>query len=352
MPLLQEYPQADRIIILSAAVMIILAGLKMAGGFIGPFLLAIFAAIIFSVLSRYFQTKGFSPSLSHWMSFSVFIGCLLGLFLLVIVSVSPLIRYIPAIQEIISEHAAKNHAYLETFGVDISAYLSFEAVSGSMQFFSTDTIYAIISQFSALFIIIITTLFLLLEATRYSQKISKILDIYQQDLGVNIQHFGSMVIDYVVIRTKVNLVTGVGFGIVLAVLGVQDPWLWGIIMFIMTFIPYLGFLIGLIPPMILAWVDVSPMAAIIILIAANVINFISESFIFPKLAGNGMELSPSIVFISMIVWGFFFGFSGVLVAVPLTVLLKIVLESYPETKWISMFIGIDPDERKEIEYKI
>lgn len=348
MPLLHDYPQADRIIVLFAAVMVILAGLKMAGGFIGPFLLAIFAAIIFSVVSRYFQEKGFSPSLSHWLSFSIFIGCLAGLFLLVVVSLAPLVRYIPAIQNIVSDHVAKNQGLLEFFGIDLSAFLSFETLSGSMKFFSTDTVYAIIGQFSALFVIIITTLFLILEATRYSQKISKILDIYQQDLGINMQHFGSMVIEYVVIRTKVNLVTGLGFGIVLAVLGVQDYWLWGIIMFIMTFIPYLGFLIGLVPPCLLAWVDIDPIAAVIIFIAANVINFISESFIFPKLAGNGMELSPSIVFISMVFWGFFFGFSGVLVAVPLTVLLKLILESYPETKWISMFIGIDPDERKGI----
>lgn len=348
MPLLKDYPQADRIIILFAAVMVIFAGLKMAGGFIGPFLLAIFAAIIFSVVSRYFQEKGFSPSLSHWLSFSIFIGCLVGLFLLVVVSVAPLYRYIPAIQNIISEHMAKNQVHLDSYGIDLSAYFSFEALSGSMQFFSTDMVYAIIGQFSALFVIIITTLFLILEATRYSQKISKILHIYQQDLGVNIQRFGSMVIEYVAIRTKVNLVTGLGFGIVLAILGVQDYWLWGIIMFIMTFIPYLGFLIGLVPPCILAWVDIGPVAAVVIFIAANVINFMSESFLFPKLAGNGMELSPSIVFVSMVFWGFFFGFSGVLVAVPLTVLLKLILESYPETKWISMFIGIDPDERKEI----
>lgn len=134
--------------------------------------------------------------------------------------------------------------------------------------------------------------------------------------------FGSIVIEYVIIRTKVNLVTGVGFGIALALLGVQDPLLWGILMFILNFVPYVGFIIAIIPPTILALMEISPMTALLVVIIASLVNLFSENILFPELAGRGLELSPAIVFISMIFWGYFLGGSGVIIAVPLTVPVK------------------------------
>lgn len=342
----EQLPQVDRIILLSAGCFIILAGLKMTGGFIGPMLLSVFAAIIFSMVSQWLQQRGVKPTLASYLAFFTFLACLAGAFLMVILSVSPLIDHMPTIEKGISSNMLILQSSLANFGVDISTLIPASQLSGSLSSFSPEMITSVIGQVSTLFIVLFTTLFLLLEATIFSQKINSILGSYRQELADRMTEFGSVVIEYVIIRTKVNLVTGAGFALVLFIMGVQDPWLWGLLMFVLNFVPYVGFIIAVIPPTILALVDINPGAAILVVILASLVNLFSENILFPELAGRGMELSPAIVFISMIFWGYFLGGSGVIVAVPLTVLLKMFLESYPETREFASFFGIDANVRK------
>jgi len=334
-----DIPQIDRLLFLAACCFIILTGLKMAGGFVGPLLISVFAAIIFSFVSLWFQKKGFSIRTSGYIAFTLFLVCLFMVGAILLFSVSPLISHIPKISEGINSNFHTLQVSLSQFGIDIGTILPVTQMSGSLSAFSPDAVYSIIGQFSTLFIVLFTTLFLLLEATSFSRKINSVLGSHRQELADRINEFGSIVVDYVLIRTKVNFVTGAGFGIALIFLGVQDPLLWGVIMFILNFVPYIGFLIAVIPPAVLALIDINPLAAALVILIASLVNLFSENVLFPELAGREMDLSPAIVFISMIFWGYFLGGSGVIVAIPLTVLLKMVLESYPETEWAAQFIG-------------
>ena len=336
---LEDLHQSDRLILLTACCFIILAGLKMAGGFIGPLLISIFAAIIFSFVSLWFQRKGFSPRISGYLAFLLFTACLLVALRMIILSVTPLITHIPAISKGISDNMGSVQQVFSQFGVSTASILPATQMSGSLSAISPDAVYSVIGQVSTLFIVIFTTLFLLLEATSFSGKVNTVLGAYKQELADKITEFGSIVVEYVIIRTKVNLVTGAGFGIALFILGVEDPLLWAVMMFILNFVPYIGFIIAVIPPAFLALMDISPVSALLVLITASLVNLFSENMLFPELAGRGMDLSPAIVFISMVFWGYFLGGSGVIVAIPLTVLMKMILESYPETRWVALIIG-------------
>jgi predicted PurR-regulated permease PerM len=339
--------QVDRFLFLAACCFIVLTGLKMAGGFFGPLILSIIAAIIFSYVSLWLQDKGLSPQISGYIAFGIFVSCLIVAGAMIFISISPLISHLPEISEGIETNAVLLQGSLSNMGIDIKTIIPIAQMSGSLASISPDAVQSIISQTSALFIFLFTTLFLLMEATSFSRKINDVLGSHKKELADRINEFGSIVIEYVLIRTKVNLATGAGFGLVLLLCGVPDPLVWGILMFILNFVPYIGFIIALIPPVILALTEVDPVVALIILILSCLINLFSENILFPGLAGRGMDLSPTVVFISMIFWGYFLGGSGVLVAIPLTVLLKMVLESYPETRWAAMIIGSDTrDEEK------
>jgi AI-2 transport protein TqsA len=344
-----QSPQIDRIILLTAGCFIILAGVKMSSGFIGPLLMSVFAAIIFSMVSQWLQKKGINPRLSSYLAFFIFVACLIGVMVLVIYCVTPLISHIPKIEDSISFNMNSLQLSLSKMGIDLSTIIPASQFSGSLSAFSPEMITSVIGQISALFIVLFTTLFLLLEATIFSRKISYMLGPHKQELADQITEFGSIVIEYVLIRTKVNLVTGAGFGIALLLMGVQDPWVWGILMFVLNFVPYVGFIVAIIPPTLLALVEIDPLAAILVVIIASLINLFAENMLFPELAGRSMELSPAIVFISMIFWGYFLGGSGVIVAVPLTVLLKMVLESFPETRGFAMFFEIGHGDQKDYE---
>lgn len=341
---LEQLPQVDRIILLTACCFIILAGLKMFGGFIGPMLMSVFAAIIFSIVSQWLQKKGMKPRVASYLAFFLFVALLIGVSAMVIYSLSPLIGYLPKIEEGIVSNMNTLHISLSKFGIDLSTIIPASQVSGSLSSFSPEMITSVIGQVSALFIVLFTTLFLLLEATIFSNKINSILGSYRQELADRMTEFGSIVIEYVIIRTKVNFVTGAGFALVLVFMGIEDPWLWGILMFVLNFVPYIGFIIAIIPPTLLALVEIDPFAAILVVFLASLVNLLSENIIFPELAGRSMELSPAVVFISMVFWGFLLGASGVLVAVPLTVLFKMILESYPETRDIALFFGIGEEK--------
>ena len=336
---LDDFRQVDRILLLSACGFIILAGLKMAGSFIGPLLISIFAAIIFSFVSMWFQKRGFSPRLSGYIAFTIFIACIIVAGGMVLYAASPLISHIPKISAGITSNMDTVQQYSRQMGIDLTTLIPVTQMSGSLSAVSPDMVNSIIGQISTLFIVVFTTLFLLLEASSFSRKINSVLGSYRQELADRITEFGSIVLEYVIIRMKVNAITGAGFGIALFFLGVPDPLVWGIIMFILNFVPYVGFIIAVIPPAFLALVDLSPLAAILVVVIACLVNLFSENVLFPELAGRGMDLSPAIVFISMIFWGYFLGGSGVIVAIPLTVLVRMILESYPETRWAAMIIG-------------
>ena len=346
MPVENPMPHIDRFLFLAACCFIILPGLKMAGGFFGPLLLSAFAAIIFSYVSLWLQNRGFSTRIAGYMAFAIFVTCLIVVFAMVFLSIYPLIDHLPRIAEGIESNMNVLQGSLSHLGVDISSILPITQMSGSLSTISSDAMQSVIGQVSALFNVLFTTFFLLLEATSFSQKISLILGSHKQDLADRIKQFGTIVIDYVIIRTKVNLVTGAGFGLALLILGVPDPLVWGILMFILNFVPYLGFFIALVPPTILALVDIDPLVALLVIIIACLVNLFGENILFPELAGRGMDISPTVVFISMIFWGYFLGGSGVLVAIPLTALLKMILESYPETQWAAMIIGSGGSEER------
>ena len=263
---------------------------------------------------------------------------------MVLYSITPLFYYFPKIEAGISSNIDSLQLFLSNFGIDLSTIIPASQLSGSLSAVSPEMINSLISQVSALFIVLFTTFFLLLEATIFSQKINFILGTHKQELADRITEFGSVILEYVIIRTKVNLVTGVGFAIALFFMGVPDPWLWGILMFILNFVPYIGFIIAVIPPSLLAMVEINPMAAILVVVIASIVNMFSENILFPQLAGRGLELSPAIVFISMIFWGYFLGGSGVIVAVPLTVFIKMILESYPETRHFALLFGTKLNE--------
>ena len=269
MTALRDLPQIDRFLLLGACCFIILSGLKMAGGFIGPLLISIFAAIIFSFVSLWFQKKGFSIRTSGYIAFTIFVACLVMVGAIILLSVSPLISHIPKISEGINSNLHSLQGSISHFGIDIGTILPVTQMTGSLSSFSPDAVYSIIGQFSTLFIVLFTTLFLLLEATSFSRKINSVLGSQKQELADRINEFGSIVLDYVIIRTKVNFVTGAGFGIALVFLGVQDPLLWGVMMFVLNFVPYIGFLIAVIPPAVLALIDISPLTAGLVVIIAS-----------------------------------------------------------------------------------
>lgn len=128
---------------------------------------------------------------------------------------------------------------------------------------------------------------------------------------------------------------GIGTAILLLIGGIDFAILWGILTFLLSYIPYLGFILAALPPMLLGLFKYGPVGALAVLVGISLVNALVENVIFPSLAGKSLKLSPSIVFLSLFYWAYVLGTAGALIAIPLKMVVKIILESFDETRWLA-----------------
>ena len=191
-------------------------------------------------------------------------------------------------------------------------------------------------------LILLTTVFLIFEAMGFSSKLRNIIGELRPGDVNRFTTLAQKNVDYLIIRTKVNLVVGIATTMVLALVGVEYAIFWGFLAFLMGFIPYIGFWLALIPPVLIAWFNLGPVPALVVLAGVSVVNLLVEYVMFPHLAGRGLALSPAVVFISLIFWGWILGGVGILLAVPLTLTVQMACEMFDETRWIGVLLGPSP----------
>jgi predicted PurR-regulated permease PerM len=146
-------------------------------------------------------------------------------------------------------------------------------------------------------------------------------------------------IRYIGIRTRLNLVTGVGVTILCVLLRVDYPLLWGVWAFMLSYIPYIGLLTAMIPPSLLAWAESGPLYGLIMVVGITIMNLAIENILEPSYTGRKLQLSPVIVFISFFFWGWLLGPVGALLSMPITVLLLLISSNHEETQWLAQLIG-------------
>jgi AI-2 transport protein TqsA len=145
-------------------------------------------------------------------------------------------------------------------------------------------------------------------------------------------------VTYFVVRIRVNAVTAIGLLAAMLLLGIDDPVLWAVGAFFLSFVPYLGLVVALIPPTILAFAESGIGAAVAIAVAGIVLNVVAENVLEPTLAGRALKLPTWLVFVSFFFWVWLIGPVGALLSMPLTVLTVLVLQGSPGTSWLAAFL--------------
>ena len=149
-------------------------------------------------------------------------------------------------------------------------------------------------------------------------------------------------VTYFIIRIRVNLITAAGLFVLMLVLGVDDALLWAIGAFFLSFVPYVGLVLAVIPPIILAYAESGPAFALIIIIGAVILNVVAENVLEPSMTSQALHLSTWLVFVMFFFTVWLIGPVGALLAMPLTVLLVLVLQENPKTRWIATLLTRDP----------
>jgi predicted PurR-regulated permease PerM len=149
---------------------------------------------------------------------------------------------------------------------------------------------------------------------------------------------------YMLLMTGINLLVGLGDAIFLWILGIPYALLWGILAWVLGYIPSIGFWLALVPPVFIAYSQYGAQTALIVFLGYVLINGSVQNIIQPKIFGQGLKISPVIVFISLFVWGWLLGGVGAILAVPITLMILSLLESFDVTRWLVVLIRATPEE--------
>ncbi len=140
--------------------------------------------------------------------------------------------------------------------------------------------------------------------------------------------------NYMGVSASFGLIVAVLDGLALWIMGVPGAFVWAVLAFVTNFIPNIGFIIGVIPPALIALLDGGPGLMIAVIVVYSVINFLIQSVIQPRVVGDAVGLTPTLTFMSLVFWTWVIGPLGALLAVPLSLLTKALLvEADPRTQW-------------------
>lgn len=343
-----SFSEPARIVVIIAAAVIVLAGMKAATPILGPLIFSVFLAVIFGMLLHWFEKKGLSTRFALLLTLAVFLAIITVFIVVIAGSFFQLLSELPRYQEDLEGSLELAGPLFSSVGID-PASLSLSDLAGSLAANASGLLSSLWDLVIAGLLIILTTIFLLFEARGFSSKLRNIIgELRPGDLD-RFTTLARKNVDYIIIRTEINLVVGIATTIILALAGVEYAIFWGFLAFLMGFVPYIGFWLALIPPVLIAWFGLGPVPALLVLAGISVVNLLAEYVMFPHLAGRGLALSPAVVFISLIFWGWILGGVGVLLAVPLTLAVQMACELFDETQWIGVLLGPSPDEHREKE---
>ncbi len=352
----------SQILVPLAALVIIIAGLRAAVSIIVPFLMAVFLAIIATPALFWLQKKRIPTGLAVFILSAVILiaGLLLGALLAATIadftralpefeknlqktivewtewfSPSPVSDISPTGEESIDRRAEeKVNEILRLIQNSIQRYIHPDEIVNVLK--------DLLSQLGGIltngFLIFLTTVFILLEASILPAKIRAAMQQSPQTFD-NLARMANDVKRYLAIKTAISLLTGLLITVWLIVLKVNYAVLWGLIAFLLNFVPTIGSLVAAVPAVLMALLQLGPGTALLTALGYLVINVVIGNFLEPRILGRHLGLSVLVVFLSLVFWGWILGPFGMLLAVPLTMLVKIILQSRPDTQWLATLLG-------------
>ena len=327
-----------RFLVVSAAFVVVVSGLKMAGPLLVPFLLAVFIAMIVSPLLAWLKNRRVPVGLA--IPLVIVLILLVGLLLAALIgsSLENFRQDIPLYSDKLSAMSTSVQQWLSQRGVQIDAeqwQSSFDP--GAVMAMVGNTLASFGNVMTNAVMILLTVIFILAENIGFGEKLR--LARGAETSQAWLAQFSGSVHSYLGIKAGISLVTGLLIFIWLSILGVDYAVLWGLLAFLLNFVPTVGSLIAAVPAVLLAVVQLGLLHAGLTLAGFMVVNLVMGNIIEPRWMGRGLNLSPLVVFVSLVLWGWVLGPVGMLLSIPLTIMIKIALESQEDTRWISIMLG-------------
>ncbi len=328
--------------------MIVLAGLKAAQTLVIPFLLALFLAIICAPAVSWMTRRRVPVTVSVLAVVIVLLAVFTGFGAIVGGSVNEFANFASQYQERFDSLVTDASSWLEARDIDTANLDILNVLQpGRLMNLLGGVLRNLAAVLSNLFLIILTMIFMLLEAASFPVKMQAAIGTGRFDLD-NLRQFVRQVQHYLGIKTVTSLVTGVLAGTWTGILGLEFAVVWGLLAFLLNYIPTIGSIVAAIPAVMLALVQGGVGYSVAVAIGYVVINTSIGNFAEPMLLGRTLGLSTLVVFLSLVFWGWMWGSIGMLLSVPLTMILKIMFENTDDLQWIAVML----DSRRAVEVRL
>jgi predicted PurR-regulated permease PerM len=346
--MMQASPSITRLLVSLSSLIIIIAGLKVAAELLGPVLLSLFIVLVTAPLVEWLRRR----RVPNWLAYTIVVlGVLiLGLLLIIFLglSVSQLTATLPKYRSLLDARLPLLIQWLDARGIESADLLRLDFINpGRIIQLVIAFISGLLGTLSNIALTLFIFIYMLVGASSFSRKLNRGLGLNNPMLD-RIQSFSHSISVYLFIKTGLGAMTAIGQVLLLWIVGVDFAVLWGVLSFLFNFVPNIGYIISLIPPLVLALLDLGIGKAVIVLVGYAAINNFFDVVVGPRYLGKGLDLSILVTFLSVIFWTWVLGPIGAFLALPLTVMLKkVVLEPYADTQLLATLMGADDENEDE-----
>ena len=327
------------ILLTVAALVVIIAGMRAARELVVPFLLAVFIAVLCLPILGWLRRKGVPHLLAVLLIAATFlaIGSVLAIF--VGMSVNAFVQALPDYQARMDTGTVALFDWLKSKNIHVSAQGLLDYFAPSKAMTLTESV---VSGLGVLLgnglVILFIVGFILIEASSFPRKLRAAVRNPEKTLAA-FQKFGKTAQRYLLIKTFTSAITGLAIWLCLVIIGVDYAVIWGLLAFLLNFVPYIGPLLAAVPAVLLALVQLGIGHALLTILGYVCVNTVI-AILEPRLMAGGIGgLSALVVFLSLIFWGWVLGPIGAVLSVPLTTIVKIALESHEDSRWVATMLG-------------
>lgn len=324
-----------------ASLVVVIAGLRAAAPLIVPLLLAVFLAILSLPLLEWLTRRRVPAAVASLAAVLVNLLVLMALGALVAGSVRDFTEAAPRYQGRLALLGAATLAWLEQRGIVVSGWIPAEVVNpAAVLDLVRVLLFGMAGVLSNAALVLLATVLILLEASGLRRKLRIVLGPTR-----GLTEFDRVrheVPRYLGIKTAISLATGTAVALALALVGVDFPLLWGLVAFVLNYVPNLGSILAAVPAIALTLVQLGGGHALAVAVIYLGINVVFGNVLEPVLLGRRFRISTLVVFTSLIFWGWLWGPVGMLLSVPLTMVVKISLENTPSWRWLAILLEPSP----------
>lgn len=331
--------RGGRFLIIVAAIVIIIWGIYQAQSVLVLVLVSVFLAVIGTSPLLWLEQKRVPSGIAVLIVVGGIIGVLLIIGALVGTSINSFLNALPFYEARIQDKFIALKELLTSREIESPDKLVLKYINpGAVMSLTASLLSSLGLVLSNIVLILLTVTFILLEASSFPVKLRAVLGVSQAAFP-QFSRFVDTMKRYLVIQTVISLTAGILIGIWLAILGVDFPVLWGLLAFLLHYVPNLGSIIAAIPAVLLAFIQLGMGRAALVGAGYIVIYFILGNIVQPRVMGRGLGLSTLVVFLSLIFWGSLLGLVGMVLSIPITMTFKIAFESNASTRWIAVLLG-------------